>query len=256
MQNALCKILTDKGVCCKSVENIHGMNEKSFEDFNRIILPFPSRSDKIRFLSKGEKLSDYLTEKQTVTGGMFSEDIIQDLEEHGIGYNDYFTSEAYVLKNAFITSQGVLRLLLENAKAFLPGKKVLITGFGRIGRSLALMLKSLGMKVFVAARSESALCEAQALGFEVFRLSVVTGTLFYYDFIINTVPSDIFTKKDISHIRSDTVYFEVASSPYGAERSLFEAENKPYIDAGALPGKLYPDAVAVNIADYILNSGK
>ena len=147
-------------------------------------------------------------------------------------------------------------MLLENTDKFLVGKKVLITGFGRIGKSLALMLKSLGMKVYVTVRREEAAVEANAYGLEVLSYKALKGSLFYFDFIFNTVPSTLFSYKDISHIRNDARYFELASSPFGAEKKDFVALGKNYVHAGALPGRFYPQAVAKNIVDFILETGR
>ncbi len=257
VQTELCKKLSEKGCECQEVSffNPHLLKEH-LESFENIILPFPSKRENISFLTEGANLSEVLHENQTVIGGLIEEQIKDDLDTAGIPYVDYFESEAYVLKNAYFTSQGAVRLLLENTEDFLVGKNVLITGFGRIGKSLAAMLKNLGMNVFVAARSEKALAEATMSGFGVFGIPQIKSTLFYYNFIFNTVPHRIFDEADIKKLPKSTVYFELASSPFGAEREDFEAHLKNYVFASALPGKFLPEAVAENIASFIFLKGR
>lgn len=257
VQTELCKKLAEKGFECQEVSfyNTHLLKEY-LEGFENIILPFPSKRENIGFLTEGAELSQVLGENHTVIGGLFDEEIKKDLDEARIPYIDYFENEAYVLKNAYITSQGAIKLLLGNTEDFLVGKNALITGFGRIGKSLALMLKALGINVFVAARSESARAEAEALGFTALTLSKMKSTLFYYSFIFNTVPYRIFADEDIKRISKGTVYFELASKPYGAERESFEGYLKSYVSAAALPGKLFPVAVAENIALFIESRGR
>lgn len=257
VQTELCKKLAEKGFECQEVSffNTHLLKEH-LEAFESIILPFPSKRENISFLNDGSDLSGVLNENHTVIGGLIDEEIKTDLEEAGIAFIDYFESEAYVLKNACITSQGAVRLLLENTEDFLVGKNVLITGFGRIGKSLALMLKALGMNVFIAARSEKARAEAEALGMGSLTLTQMKSTLFYYSFIFNTVPHMIFSDEDIKKLPKSAVYFELASKPYGAEKEAFETHFRSYVFASALPGKLTPKAVAENIAGYITSRGR
>ncbi len=257
VQSELCRKLTEKGCECQEISfyNTHLLKEH-LESFENIILPFPSKRENIGFLTEGAELSQVLGENHTVIGGLIDDEFKRDLVEAGIPYIDYFENEAYVLKNAYITSQGAVRLLLENTESFLVGKNVLVTGFGRIGKSLAAMLRALGMNVFVAARSETARAEAEAMGLSALSIPKMKSTLFYYSFIFNTVPSRIFTDEDIKRLPKSTVYFELASKPYGADRESFDNHLKRYVSAAALPGKLYPEAVAENIARFIDSQGR
>lgn len=257
VQKELCELIKIKGNDAVGVDRLPEEYSKEFlKAFDNIILPFPSRNEKMSFLPKGKALSEFLSPHQLIIGGMLSDEIKNEAEKAGVKYEDYFENDAYVLKNAFITSQGALKLLLDTANAYIAGKKVLITGFGRIGKSLAGMLKGLGMKVFVAARGESARAEAADCGYEVFTFSQLSATLFYYDYIFNTVPERIFTERDIRHIRNDTFYFELASKPFGADEADFISNKKSFINGSALPGRYFPRAVAENIYNYLFLTGR
>ena len=256
VQKCIFNMLKEKGVSCESFDSLKLKDSiENIKNYDTLVLPFPSDNLKFVFLPENSMLSDFLSKNQTVIGGMISNDIKSDLENAQINYIDYFENEAYVLKNAYLTSQGALRLLLEKSKKYLPGSTALVCGFGRIGKSLAMMLKAIGLKVYITARSEKAVADASSLGFDVLKISSLKSTLFYFDFIFNTIPSVIFSCKDVEHIRSDSIYFELASSPYGADAACFEYYEKNYVLASALPGKLYPEAVAKNITEYILFSG-
>lgn len=247
VQNELYKLMIKKGIDCE-VEDIDKMN---LENFDRIILPFPSKKENLSFLPE---IYGVLSNGQTIIGGLFDEESKKAFTEAGIEYADYFASEAYVLRNAYITSQGVIRLLLENSYDLISGKNALVTGFGRIGKSLALMLKSLGMKVFMAVRSDVQATDALSLGFDVFRLSQLRSVVFYFDYIFNTVPYTIFDDKDVSRIKDEALYFEIASAPFGADKNSFEKHGKKHVNASALPGRFYPKAVAENIYRQIYHS--
>ena len=198
-------------------------------------------------------MSDLVNSNQIIIGGMISEELKKDLQQAGVSYIDYFENEAYVLKNAHLTSQGAVKLFLDNIKDSIIEKKVLISGFGRIGKLLGLILKSMGAKVFVTARRNETIVDAKTLGFDVIKISQLSSAVFYFDYIFNTVPAVIYGENDVKHIRDDTVYFELASAPYGALKTDFEKYGKNYISAGGLPGKFYPVAVAKNISDFLLS---
>lgn len=254
VQKELFALLKAKGFDCEAVDGFRGLCNGNTV-YERVILPFPSKKYKEQIKASDGEIYDSLKSCKLIIGGMLDEETKNAFDKAQIKYLDYFKSEAYVLKNAYLTTQAALRLLLENTTCFLPGKKVLITGFGRIGKSLALSLKTLGMKVFVAARREEALADAKSLGFETFSFSTLPATVFYYDYIFNTVPSPVFSQKDVTHVRNDATYFELASAPFGACEEDFNQSGKNYIFAGGLPGKYYPAAAAINIADYIICHG-
>lgn len=254
VQKEALALLAKKGVSCIGIEANSEKNVKdTLANCKIIVLPFPSTRTNIAFLRECKVIGDYFLPEHTVIGGMINAELKDEFEKSGIKFYDYFENEAYVLKNAQLTSQGAVRLLLENTPDFLVGKKVLVTGFGRIGKSLAMILKSLGMKVFIAVRREESAVEVLAMGFDVFNFNAVKGTLFYYDYIFNTVPSMLLSYRDISHLNENAIYFELASSPFGADKKNFELLGKNYIHGGALPGRYYQKAVARNIVDYILD---
>lgn len=256
VQKGLINLLCEKGYECECIDALNKSRVcERLKSFDNIILPFPSKRENLVFLPDEAKLSDLFSQNQLVIGGMMSDEMKENLEEFEIKYIDYFDSESYVLKNAYLTSQGAVKLLFDNASDYLVGKHVLVTGFGRIGKSLALMLKAIGLKVYVVARRDEALADASSLGFDVFRFSQLKSTLFYFDYIFNTVPSTVFSEKDIERIGNDTIYFELASKPYGADKEFFERYGKKHILAAALPGRFYPKAVAENIFSFITANG-
>ncbi len=248
--------LKKREYCCQLVDLSDLKSPKAcLEPFDVVILPFPSKKENIiSDFKKPFSAESFFNENQLVIGGMLENEIKNGLESSLVNHLDYFTNEPYVLKNAYLTTQGVMRLLFESTRDFLSCKSALVTGFGRIGKSLAVKLKAVGLKVFVAVRSEMQASEAYSMGFEVLKISAVKSIVFYFDFIFNTVPFNIFQENDVRHMKDETLYFEIASSPYGAKREHFDLYNKQYIPAGALPGKLYPKAVAENICDFICNS--
>lgn len=100
---------------------------------------------------------------------------------------DYGALDSYSLLNAVPTAEGAIKLAIENTPYTLWQSRVLVVGYGRVGKILADRLKAMGCKVTVSARKPADFALLEALGFN----SVNTGNLNFgnldYDIIFNTV---------------------------------------------------------------------
>ena len=118
---------------------------------NVLILPMPAGG--------GVPLADILDAAEPgalICGGMLdpAEALLQ---ARGISFYDYAKDEALLLQNAELTAEAALALLLERLPGPLAGSRILLCGFGRIGKLLARKLKALGADVTVSARKVQAL---------------------------------------------------------------------------------------------------
>lgn len=256
----LCDILKNQGyepVHINSKEQ--SGTEERVSDYSVIIFPVPVSKNKINIFSDDadfrfslKKAVDSIDKDSLVFGGGFPSEVKDYFESEGITYSDMLQSELFSLENAFFTAQGALRLLLESTDEYLLNKKVLLTGFGKISFALSDILNKIGMEVSVCARNELQLKYAENLGYEAIRLGEIENKIPKFDYIFNTVPYRIFGEEDIKNIKDRAKYFELASSPFGADKNFFEKLNKIYIFGGSLPGKYLPYSSAELIAKYIL----
>ncbi len=262
-QDKLFGILKDKTYNCLR-ENINYVKALSEVNKNNILaLPIPLTADSEYIYSNNPDfrlsvsgLLSAVTDKNTVIAGGLSEIIRNQLNEKGVKFYDMFASEYFTEYNAFLTSQGALKLLLDNTESLVTGKKVLITGFGRVAEALAHTLKGIGTDVFILARNPRQLLKAGCLGFKTVDISAKSSVLCMFDFIFNTVPFRIISESDVFRIRDDTVYFELASKPFGADKNDFNMHGKKYVHGGGLPGKFVSDSAARIMADFIENTIK
>ena len=81
----------------------------------------------------------------------------------GLPLTDYLRREDFALRNADITAEAAVSKLCQGDGA-LRGQRVLIAGFGRIGRCLAPKLLALGAAVTVLARDPAQRAQAALLG--------------------------------------------------------------------------------------------
>ena len=165
-----------------------------------------------------------------------------------LALHDYFLREDFTLRNAELTAEGALGLLLQGDNA-LRGSRVLIVGFGRIGRLLAVKLRALGAEVTVAARKSEDRLLAECLGCKAIPLSLAAGDL-RWDAVVNTVPSQIFGAAELEKFGSARM-IELASPPYGFDFEAVAAVGKQIDLASGLPGKTAPAAAAAAVRDAI-----
>ena len=223
-----------------------------------IVLPTPlSRDDKFIFSDNEnfkitiDELIDCLSENNVVYAGGVKPNTAKKISEKNVKFTDCMKEESFVTYNAYLTAQGTLRILLENTSEYLPDKRILITGFGKVAKAVAQLLCSLGCDVYVAARKKLQRTEAELSLCKPICIDDINSTIYLFDFIINTVPAKIFSKYDISCMKDGAVYIELASAPFGAEYTDFEEHNKNFILGSALPGKFCEKASAKAIFNEI-----
>ena len=174
------------------------------------------------------------------------------LQARGISFYDYAKDEALLLQNAELTAEAALALLLERLPGPLAGSRILLCGFGRIGKLLARKLKALGADVTVSARKAQALELARILGYRRVTAGSWADAPAQYDGIVNTVPAPIIGPAQLPCIRRDCVLLELASLPGGF---CAEAQALPgYCAARGLPGKYAPEAAAAIIRSAIFRN--
>ena len=174
------------------------------------------------------------------------------LQARGISFYDYAKDEALLLQNAELTAEAALALLLERLPGPLAGSRILLCGFGRIGKLLARKLKALGADVTVSARKAQALDLARILGYRRVTAGSWADAPAQYDGIVNTIPAPIIGPAQLPCIRRDCVLLELASLPGGF---CAEAQALPgYCAARGLPGKYAPEAAAAIIRSAIFRN--
>ena len=147
----------------------------------------------------------------------------------------------FVLGNAALTAEGAVGVLLEESERSLCGSRALVSGFGRIGRLLALKLKALGAQVTAAARRAESRAEAEALGCEALPFSALPGG---FDFVVNTAPARVLDESFLCLLPEDALLLELASAPGGYDRTLAEQLGLRCLSAPGLPGRSAPRSAA------------
>ena len=142
---------------------------------------------------------------------------------------------------------------MEHMPVTIHGSRVLLIGFGRVGRLTAQRFQALGAKVSVAARKYDQLAWAQAMGFAGEHLAQLKGWLCGYDLIVNTVPARVLGREELEDVKPDCLILDLASKPGGVDLGAAGELGLTVIWALALPGKVAPVTAGAAIRNTIYN---
>ena len=152
---------------------------------------------------------------------------------------DFLQDEFYLAENAAITAHCALSLTLRHLRKTMADLPVLIIGWGRIGKCLAQLLRSIGAEVTVAVRQTKDAAMLQALGFQ----SVAPEELQpdKYHIIYNTAPAPVLDQEDA---HPEALLIDLASRRgIGSDRVLW---------ARGLPNQMMPEASGMLMAKTAL----
>jgi dipicolinate synthase subunit A len=173
--------------------------------------------------------------------------------ERGLIIHDYFAREELAVANAVPTAEGAVQLAMEHLPITIHGSKVLVIGFGRVGRLTAQRFQALGARVSVAARKYEQLAWAQAMGFGGEHLAHLKGWLCGYDLIVNTVPTQVLGREELEDLNPSCLVLDLASKPGGVDLGAAGELGLTVVWALALPGKVAPVTAGAAIRDTIYN---
>ncbi len=224
----LCELLNNNGYVSRVVSPI----EVSLPDV--LILPIKREHSETELYEISKKISPKT--KVLFGGDEATKKIFQN------NLNDYSKNEYFLSDNAYITAEAFLTAWQKTTRSSLRGKKILISGYGRIGKHLSKILSSLGAKIYVYARREETRNEIKGSGYCSVKLDFAKQA----DAVINTVPAMIFSSELISLIPENTALFELAS------KTGFEKTDRVNFALG-LPGKILSKTASEAIYKAIIS---
>ena len=164
---------------------------------------------------------------------------------------DYSADEIFTLRNAELTAEGALGLILNEYEGAVYGSDILVTGYGRIGKVLSGYLRMMGAKVTVAARNSDDRDRIACRGMTASDYPEINWRR--YQVIVNTVPAEVIDRDAIDQMREDVFIIDLASVPGGVDFSAAKDRELTCIHALALPGKTAPLTAGIIIKDTIMN---
>ena len=223
-----------------------------------ILLPLPATKDGLflnaPYAENEIRLDDDFSRlfmHKTVCGGMLQRLTASSSLWREIEPEDYYRREELAVGNAIPTAEGAVGIAIREYPGTINGAKCLITGFGRIGKNLAIILRGMGAEVFCAARKKADLMQMRAFGVQPLTYREISRR---FDLIFNTVPAKVLTSPVLMQQTRDTLIIELASAPGGIDLKRAEELHLHVIDAPSLPGRVAPKTAAEYIKEAVYNS--
>ena len=187
-----------------------------------------------------DALLERLPQNITVIGGNLTHPALE-------GYQtlDLLRDPGYLAANAAITAECALQVAAPLMTAAFSDSPALVIGWGRIGKCLARLLKSIGTEVTVAARKEPDRAMLTALGYRAVDTAHLEDALSGCRLIFNTAPQMLLRREQLAVYRH-CVKIDLASQ--------LGMEGDDVIWARGLPGKYAPESSGHLIARTLLKA--
>lgn len=151
---------------------------------------------------------------------------------------------AFVNENAVLTAEGALCAAMHHADFALTGERVMVVGYGRIGRALTEMLVGIRSVVTVVSRREAGRLQAMARGAYASSPESMKPLLGDARVIFVTSPDRMLDKEMLSCIPKSAHIYDLSSAPYGVDHaSAKEMELNARLESG-IPGRYCPLSAA------------
>ncbi len=166
--------------------------------------------------------------------GYLLENKLSILKEKNINHINLMIDEIFTIKNANLTCEGVLNLMISETDESLYESNVLILGGGRIARGMAIMLRNLGVKFSIVSFNEVKFPQYYLYTNSCYYKKSFLKDLKNFNIIINTIPLQFLDKEDLSYFSDNSVLIETASI-----KCLDENDERKfrYVLAPALPAR-------------------
>lgn len=185
--------------------------------------------------------------------GKIEKELRRQLDDRGIKYIDLLDREEMAVLNAIPAAEGAVDLIINAIPATIHNSRILILGFGRIGKVLSKILHGFGAEVWVAARKYSDLSWIEVYGYKPVHIKDLESYVTDMDVIVNTIPFKILTADILNKIHLDCYLLDLASKPGGIDFDHAEKLGFKVDWALSIPGKIAPLTAAEIIKRTIDN---
>ena len=194
---------------------------------------------------------EHMRPGQILCGGLVPEEVRRAGEERGLRIFDYYAREECMVANAVPTAEGAVQVAMEQLPFTLHSARVLILGFGRVGKLTAHRMDALGARVTVAAKDYADLAWAAAYHYESIRLEELSCELGGFQLVVNTIPAQILDAQRLCWVDPEVFILDLASAPGGVDPAAAEEMGLHLIQAPGLPGRTAPVTAAEAIRDSV-----
>jgi len=175
------------------------------------------------------------------------------ITDSGYGFADYFTRRELVVKNCIPTAEGALAVAMRERSETVFGSKVLVVGYGNVGKAAARLFSAAGADVTCGVRRPDAAAEAISNGYSAVMTEDLDEHGDIYDIVINTVPAPVLGERFLGTLKSAALVTDLASDGGGVDFDAARRLGVRVVHALALPGKVAPVTAGGYIAETVMN---
>ena len=228
--------------------------------YENVVLPLPCCDAegyiKTAFFDEKIKLSEMIeamSEGAVLMGGLVPKEEIHRAQERKIDVYDYYRREEFAVRNAALTAEAAVAMVMEMLSESISLVPVLVIGHGRIGRLLSAMLKALDANVTVAARRYSDLAWIRTEGMIPLEFRLIDEKIGDFKAVFNTVPAPVLTREKLMLMDPNAIIIDLASEPCGTDFFAAKEIGITAKKALGLPGKFAPKTAGEIVKDTVLN---
>lgn len=171
------------------------------------------------------------------------------IKRKNIKYINIMDDEIFTIKNANLTAEGVLALILEKSERSIFKNKVLLLGSGRITKACAMLFAKLGVKYAIASYTFEDYQKCYSFCDECYLKEEWANALNEFDIVVNTRPFKFIDENIINKFAKNTILIETASVDC-LDSSL--VKNFTFVHAPALPMRYASQTAGEYMTERIL----
>lgn len=185
-------------------------------------------------------------------GKGISKDVKKVLDGKRIAYCNILQDETFIVKNAYLTAEGALAYVILNTDQSIKYMPVLVLGYGRVGKSVAKLLKDNYATTSVATDDPTEYAIASIFCDTVYTLQGFRSHIGEFAAVINTIPKKILEGDTLRQADKNCFLLDLASAPGGINFDDAADMGLRFMHALGVPGKVCPKTAGAYIKDVII----
>ncbi len=181
--------------------------------------------------------------------GNLSNEHKEILKQKNITHLNIMENETFAIKNANLTAEGVLALILTHSQISYHENNILILGGGRIALALARIFNNLNINFAIVTYNKEKLPHYYLYTNKCYLGEDFIKDAHKFDIVINTIPAVIINKDNINAFDKFCTFIETASINCIEDNTQIPFN---YLAAPALPSKYCLHTAGKYMCEYIL----
>ena len=227
----------------------------NFSEIIVLAMPFKNQSEQIvstfsNITLEVKEILPYL-KKKTVFAGNLSDETLKELYDNENIIHNISANNEVKIANAIIASEAAVQIIGNELETTIKNTKILILGFGRLGKMLCKTFSALDADIVCEARKNSDIVWIEALGYKSLHLNNLKENINEFDVIINTVPFEILNEEVLKNVKKDVFILDLADDIRGINVGYAREKGIKNVWALSLPQKNAPISYAKAIRDVM-----